>query len=69
MSTQLILFPQSYNSYAFTSTQNLNQYASNITFTSTALNTFGMSSYGTAWAFLALSNYPATVGNHRCYKC
>ena len=67
MSTQLILFPQSYNSYAFTSTQNLNQYASNITFTSAALNTFGMSSYGTAWAFLGLSNYPATVGNWRLF--
>lgn len=67
MSTQLILFPQDYNSYAFTSTQNLTEQASNITFTSAALNTFGMSSYGTAWAFLALSNYPATVGNWRLF--
>jgi hypothetical protein len=67
MSTQLILFPQSYNSYAFTSTQNLTEQASNITFTSAALNTFGMSSLGTAWAVTALTTNPATVGNWRLF--
>ena len=39
MSTQLILFPQDYNGYAFSNTMVLNEYASNITFTSPVINT------------------------------
>ena len=54
MATQLILYPQNYNGYAFSSTPLLNQYAANITFTSHEISTTDMSSAGLTFAVILL---------------
>ena len=65
MSTQLILYPQNYNGYAFNSQVLLNEYAANITFTQAEINTIGVSAAGLTWGISALAGNPAQVGNWR----
>ena len=67
MSTQLILFPQNYNGYAFTSVQQINDYLGNKTFTFPAINTVDISSIGFPYALgLFSSNFPQQ-GNYRLF--
>ena len=67
MSTQLILFPQNYNGYAFTSVQQLNDYLGNKTFTSPAINTVDISAIGFPYALGLFSNHFPQQGNYRLF--
>ncbi len=67
MSTQLILYPQNYNSYSFNNVQLLNEYASNITFVTPAISTTGMSAGGLDWAVSLSGSVPAQFGNWRLF--
>ena len=67
MSTQLILYPQNYNSYSFDNVQLLNEYASNITFVTPAISTSGMSSAGLTWPVTLSGTLPAQFGNFRLF--
>ena len=67
MSTQLILYPQNYNSYSFNNVQLLNEYASNITFVTPAISTTGMSAAGLTWPVTLAGTVPAQFGNFRLF--
>ena len=67
MSTQLILYPQNYNSYSFNNVQLLNEYASNITFVTPAISTTGMSAAGLTWPVSLAGTVPAQFGNFRLF--
>ena len=67
MSTQLILYPQNYNSYSFNNVQLLNEYASNITFVTPAISTTGISAAGLDWAVSLSGSVPAQFGNWRLF--